>query len=181
MGECGQASDGKPTHVPFPRHARKARNSSLTVSLGPAPHPSEKGSSSGRGGRGMASQRGVVLVPFPETRAQETGTGRQRARDPNGGAWLAATFARSRSSRSCAVCDDARRHLHPPSLLQVGGGGGVARRGSVFLAVTLIRCCVGTCTESGWAFTSPVPVHFCWKSCGVPPRPAAQLLSPRRN
>lgn len=26
--------------------------------------------------------------------------------------------------------------------------------------MTLIRCCVGTCTESGWAFTSPVRIHF---------------------
>lgn len=88
--------------------------------------------------------------------------------------------------RVCAVWDDARRHLHPPSLLQVGGGGGVARRGSVFLAVTLIRCCVGTCTESGWAFTSPVLTHFLleklWVLFPPPPAPlAAQLLSPGRK
>ena len=77
----------------------------------------------------------------------------------------------SRQRELCRVWDDARRHLHPPSLLQVGGGRGVARRGSVFLAVTLIRCCVGTCTESGGPSPLLCAYTFCWKSCGLFPTP----------
>lgn len=86
----------------------------------------------------------------------------------------------------------------PPNLrLQVGGGRGVARRGSVFLAVTLIRCCVGTCPESGGPSPLLCAYTFCWKTCGLfqppPPPPLphscslqggirrARLLSPRER
>lgn len=79
------------------------------------------------------------------------------------------------------VWDNRRRHLHPPAApLQVGRGGSVAPHGSAILAVTLIRCCAATCTESGWAFITPVRHSlFWWESCGSPPSPlATQLPSP---
>lgn len=54
---------------------------------------------------------------------------------------------------------------------QVGGDGGVALRRNVFLAVTLIRCCATTCTESGWAFITPVRHTSGGKVVGSPTRP----------
>ena len=97
----------------------------------------------------MAWARGVVLVRFPEGRGRPA-----FSRPPSGGAWpRCEVYWELRQREPCRVWCDARRHLHPPPpphlRLQVGGGRGVARRGSVLLAVTLIRCCVGTCPESG--------------------------------
>lgn len=152
------------------------------------PHPSSgKGSSSGGGGRGiMAWARGVGLVRFPEGRGRPA-----FSRPPSGGAWPRCGVCwELRQREPCRVWGDARRHLHPPPppnlRLQVGGGRGVARRGSVFLAVTLIRCCVGTCPELGGPSPLLCAYTFCWKTCGLfqPPSPtplAAQLQSSGRN
>lgn len=173
----GLGQETHPRSSPAPRE-EGAEQLSRKVSRVPSPTPPPIGE--GRlfrtWGQGMASERGVVLVPFPETRAQERGAGRQRVRVPRVAALgpLRRLLGVAGQREPCRVWDDMRRHLHSPSLLQVGGGGGVARRGSVFLAVTLIRCCVGTCTESGWAFTSPVRIHFLLEKLLFPPPPRSR-------
>lgn len=155
---------GRKTHPrssPMPR-GEAGEQSSRKVSR--APPPVGEGGLFQRWGQGNGLGTGSGASSF----SRDPGAGRRRGARAAGvlesPEWR--RFAccdvcwESRQRELCRVWDDARRHLHPPSLLQVGGGGGVARRGSVFLAVTLIRCCVGTCTESGWAFTSPVRIHF---------------------
>lgn len=65
-----------------------------------------------------------------------------------------------------------------PHPLQVGRGVGVALRGSAFLAVTLIRCRAATCTESGWAFITPVHHSvFWWEKLWVPPLPSRRTAA----
>ena len=164
------------------------------------PHPSSgKGSSSGGGGREiMAWARGVVLVRFPEGRGRPA-----FSRPPSGGAWpRCEVYWELRQREPCRVWCDARRHLHPPPpphlRLQVGGGRGVARRGSVLLAVTLIRCCVGTCPESGGPSPLLCAYTFLLENLRVIPTPPpppplphscslqggirrARLLSPRER
>lgn len=157
----GLGRKNHPRSSPMPR-GEAGEQSSRKVSR--APPPVGEGGLSQRWGQGNGLGTGSGASSF----SRDPGAGRRRGARAAGvlesPEWQ--RFAccdvcwESRQRELCRVWDDARRHLHPPSLLQVGGGGGVARRGSVFLAVTLIRCCVGTCTESGWAFTSPVRIHF---------------------
>lgn len=161
--------DGKPTHVPLGRHAGKARNclpKFVASPLPPAPPPSGKDSAFGDGG-GVASERGACSFRCPRPRPQERGAGRQRVLHSRAAAPGALT-CRSRSSRRCAASGPTRDAICIPPPARRLAGASVARRGSVFLAVTLIRCRVGTCTESGWARASPVRVHFLLEKLRAP-------------
>lgn len=75
----------------------------------------------------MASERGVVLVPFPETQAQEKGRGPPACfLLQSRGAWHTAT-SRSRSSLSCAESGTTRDAICiPPSPPRRLAGAGVS-------------------------------------------------------
>lgn len=129
VGECGQASDGKPTHVPLPRHARKARNNCL-AKFPASPHPpypqSGKGGFSGRGGRGNGLGTGSSASSF--SRDRNTGEGRRPpvcSRPQSGGAWPAATSALGRGAAG-AVQSLGRRETpfaFPPPSCRLAGAG----------------------------------------------------------
>lgn len=168
---------GWETH-PRPSPAPRGEGADLSpeVSRAPSPPPpSGKGSAFGDGGGGGCRKRGA-FIPLAACLPL-----------PSGGAGPA-DMSEAQQPARCRVWDDARRHLHPSSLPRAGGGESVARRGSGFLAVTLIRCRVAACTESGWARASPARVHFLLEKLRAPCHPlhththahalAARRLSP---
>lgn len=155
----------------FLSDATRKRGGMVSHKASTSPH--REGQFSGGGGRGiMAWARGVVLVRFPG------GAGGERSGPPSGGALAPLRsllgVGGSGSRAECRATLDAICIPPPPPphlRLQVGGGRGVARRGSVFLAVTLIRCCVCMCPERVGLHLSCSRHTFCWKTWWVIPTP----------
>lgn len=125
------------------------------------------GSSGGEGGGNSLEARTGALVPLTVTLQLQGHPDPRRVCVLDAALQFAAGSAATRAGAKSGTTGDAI--CISPRPPQVGRGGDVALRGSVFLAVTLIRCCAATCTESGWASITPVRhTLFWWESCGSP-------------